>query len=154
MMLLFYGYQLNWETYNQQTWVKEVCGDTLGWIFSVITIFFVFSFIFQVHSYNKVDELFMHTLKGHEYDYNFFFFLYIDWILIKLCRYFLIDILHCWKLFWFFSINFFSAIAYAAVSNNYLKNYEIHANASSLWRVTDMWSHVHRTLLFTVDLIG
>ncbi len=37
----------------------------------------------------------------------FCFFLYIDWILKKLRRYFLIDISHCWKLFWFFLILLF-----------------------------------------------
>ncbi len=40
---------------------------------SVITIFFVFWFILEVHSYNKVGELFMRTLKRHEYNYEFFF---------------------------------------------------------------------------------
>ncbi len=50
-------------------------GVEIRWVgfSSVITVFFVFSFIFEVHSYNKVGELFMGTLRGHEYGYDFFF---------------------------------------------------------------------------------
>ncbi len=57
--------------------MKEVCGACveIRWVgFSfVITIFFVFWFILEVHSCDKVGELFMRTLRGHEYDYETFF---------------------------------------------------------------------------------
>ncbi len=84
--------------------VWNMCGDSLGWIFLC---------------YYNLLRLFVHILRfipaiklvsfscAHLRDTNtiiklFYFFLYIDWILTKLCRYFLIGIPHCWKLFCFF----------------------------------------------------
>ncbi len=119
------GVTILWLPAELENGVKEACGACLEirWVrfSSVITILFVFWFILEVHSYYKVGELFMRALRGHEYNY-FFSFCTLNTYKRRCCRYFLIGIPHCWKLFcFFFPINFVSSKAYTPVANNYKK---------------------------------
>ncbi len=96
----------------------------IRWVgfFSIITIFFVFWFILEVHSYNKVGELFMHTLRGQEYAYKIFFpFCTLAEYLQNVVDIFSLVFLIVENCFVFFPINFVSSKAYTMVSNNYKK---------------------------------
>ncbi len=116
-MWCYYFMTTSWAggcTISRHEWKRCV---EIGWVgFSfVITIFSVFSFVFEVHAYNKVGELFMRTLMWHEYNYEFFFFLYIAWILTKLRRFFSLVFLIVENYLGGFPVNFVSSEAYAVV---------------------------------------
>ncbi len=75
-----------------------------------------------LHSYNKVGELFMRTLWGHKYDYDFFSFCTLTEYLQNFIDIFSLVFLIVETYFVFFRINFVSTKAYATVvSNNYKK---------------------------------